>query len=169
MDEEIQGWALRFFFRLITLCDDLGRDIRDILSTFKIWIGCKVQKRRKMSSIKSFIASAASTIGPDARSPGLKSAEKIQVPSAKEDLVEISRLDAVLFETFGRDSPVIPVGVALTAIILTSGLFSLKSNNKAQQQAFMRMRVGAQGATVLAMMASLAVQERQKSLGVYRV
>ena len=58
--------------------------------------------------------------------------------------------------------------MVLTAIILTSGLFSLQSNNKAQQQTFMRLRVGAQGLTVLAMMASLAVQERQKALGIYR-
>ncbi len=56
----------------------------------------------------------------------------------------------------------------MTAIILTSGLFSLKNNNKAQQQVFMRLRVGAQGLTVLAMMASLVVQERQKSLGIHR-
>jgi hypothetical protein len=56
----------------------------------------------------------------------------------------------------------------MTAIILTSGLFSLKNNNKAQQQVFMRLRVGAQAVTVLAMMASLVVQERQKSLGIYR-
>ena len=60
-------------------------------------------------------------------------------------------------------------GVLLTAIILTSGLFSLKDNNKARQQLFMRLRVGAQGLTVLAMMASLFVQERQRALGVHRV
>ena len=46
-----------------------------------------------------------------------------------------------------------------------SGLFALKNNNKAQQQLFMRLRVGAQGVTVIAMMASLMVQERQKALG----
>ena len=33
---------------------------------------------------------------------------------------------------------------------------------------FMRLRVGAQGVTVLAMMASLAVQERQKALGIFK-
>ncbi len=59
-------------------------------------------------------------------------------------------------------------GVAITAVILTSGLFALKNNNKAQQQVFMRLRVGAQAITVLAMMASLGVQERQKALGLYR-
>jgi hypothetical protein len=56
-------------------------------------------------------------------------------------------------------------GVCATAVILLSGLFALKNNNKAQQQMFMRLRVGAQGITVMAMMASLAVQERQKALG----
>jgi hypothetical protein len=56
-------------------------------------------------------------------------------------------------------------GVCATAVILLSGLFALKNNNKAQQQMFMRLRVGAQGITVMAMMASLAVQERQRALG----
>ncbi len=56
----------------------------------------------------------------------------------------------------------------MTAIILTSGLFALKNNNKVQQQVFMRLRVGAQAITILAMMASLGVQERQKALGLYR-
>jgi hypothetical protein len=63
---------------------------------------------------------------------------------------------------------IISPGVGVTAIILVSGLFSLQANNKPQQQMFMRMRVGAQGITVLAMMASLAVQERQKSLGLFK-
>ena len=122
-----------------------------------------------MSSIRTFISAAASTVGPNAQPPSSSHSSRLAAHSAKEDLVEISTLDQVLFQTFGKESPVIPAGVVLTALILTSGLFSLKNNNKAQQQVFMRMRVGAQGVTLLAMMASLATQERQKALGVYRV
>jgi hypothetical protein len=59
-------------------------------------------------------------------------------------------------------------GVVITAGILTAGLFALKNNNKMQQQALMRLRVGSQAVTVLAVVASLGVQERQKALGVYR-
>ncbi len=59
-------------------------------------------------------------------------------------------------------------GVVITAGILTAGLFALKNNNQMQQQALMRLRVGAQAMTVLAVVASLGVQERQKSLGMYR-
>ena len=69
---------------------------------------------------------------------------------------------------FGRDSRAIPAGVARAAIILTSGLFSPTSDSKAPQQVLVRMRVGAQGIPLLAMMESLAVQERRESLGVYR-
>ena len=58
--------------------------------------------------------------------------------------------------------------MGVTTVILISGLFSMQANNKGQQQMFMRLRVGAQAVTVLAMMASLAVQERQKALGVYK-
>mmetsp|Transcript_3862 Transcript_3862/g.8529 ORF Transcript_3862/g.8529 Transcript_3862/m.8529 type:complete len:126 (-) Transcript_3862:73-450(-) len=124
-----------------------------------------------MSSVKALISAAAASIGPNAKVSSRQSKQdtaRINVASASEDTVVISQMDAVLFETFGKDSPVIPAGVVITAIILTSGLFSLKNNNKAQQQVFMRLRVGAQGITVLAMLASLVVQERQKSLGIYR-
>ena len=38
--------------------------------------------------------------------------------------------------------------------------------NQANQQSFMRLRIGTQGVTVLAMLTSLAVQERQKVLGI---
>jgi len=60
---------------------------------------------------------------------------------------------------------VIPFGVGLTGVILGSGLVQFNFGNKANQQMFMRMRVMAQGVTVVAMMLSLAVQERQKALG----
>ncbi len=54
-----------------------------------------------------------------------------------------------------------------TGVILLSGLGAFNSNNrKGLQQTFMRLRIGAQGVTVALMMASLAVQERAKYLGV---
>jgi uncharacterized protein YrrD len=149
-----------------------------------------------MSSIRTFLSTAASTIGPDAKNARINRTAQpsaISIASVKEEHIVISQLDQVLFESFGKDSPVIPAGVlkpsvlsqvekrlstvpdiyfvagvAITAVILTSGLFALKNNNKAQQQVFMRLRVGAQAITVLAMMASLGVQERQKALGLYR-
>ncbi|EKX35956.1 hypothetical protein GUITHDRAFT_146112 [Guillardia theta CCMP2712] len=86
------------------------------------------------------------------------------VPSAKEG-VQVSELDAFMFKYFGKDSPIIPLGVFTTAIILGSGLVSFNSGDKATSQTFMRARVIAQGITVAAMMASLGVQERQRSLG----
>ena len=158
-----------------------------------------------MACVKTVVTLARATVGPDVRhahgtKPYLRNKALI-VPSANEDPAKLSQIDQFLFENFGKDSPVIPVGVCLTlrlsftlivtmschdivvflpltriistgvgvtAIILVSGLFSLQANNKPQQQMFMRMRVGAQGITVLAMMASLAVQERQKSLGLFK-
>ncbi len=62
----------------------------------------------------------------------------------------------------------VTAGVVITAGILTASLFALKNNSKMRQQALMRLRVGAQAMTVLAVVASLGVQERQKALGVYR-
>jgi hypothetical protein len=66
-----------------------------------------------MSSIRSFVSAAASTIGPDAKTTSSnRTAEpsRISVSSVKEEHIVISQLDQVLFETFGKDSPVIPAG-----------------------------------------------------------
>lgn len=90
----------------------------------------------------------------------------ITVPAANE-AVQISKVDAVLIEALGKDSPVIPMGVFFTGVVLLSGLGAFNNNtSKARQQTFMRARLVAQGMTVAAMMASLAVQERAKYLGV---
>ncbi len=99
---------------------------------------------------------------------GVKPAERrpqITVPSAGETVV-ISKMDAMLIEALGKDSPAIPMGVFATGVILLSGLGAFNNNtSKARQQTFMRMRLGAQGITIALMMGSLFVQERAKSLG----
>jgi hypothetical protein len=64
-----------------------------------------------MSTIRSLIKSAASTVGPDARGMPAK-ADAIQIPTANEDMIVISKMDKVLFDAFGRNSPVIPAGIA---------------------------------------------------------
>eukprot|EP00281_Chroomonas_sp_CCMP1168_P022630 CAMPEP_0206232936 /NCGR_PEP_ID=MMETSP0047_2-20121206/11698_1 /ASSEMBLY_ACC=CAM_ASM_000192 /TAXON_ID=195065 /ORGANISM="Chroomonas mesostigmatica_cf, Strain CCMP1168" /LENGTH=147 /DNA_ID=CAMNT_0053656739 /DNA_START=71 /DNA_END=514 /DNA_ORIENTATION=+ len=88
--------------------------------------------------------------------------------SATGQTVMISAMDAFFIQNFGRDSPVIPVGCFLTAVILGSGLVQFNSGNKGNQQMFMRARVVAQGLTVTAMMISLGVQQREKELGLYK-
>ena len=64
-----------------------------------------------MSTIRAIILSAASTVGPDARGMPAK-ANAIQIPSANEDIVVISKMDKALFDAFGKNSPVIPAGIA---------------------------------------------------------
>jgi len=80
--------------------------------------------------------------------------------------VEISGFEAFMFDYFGKDSAVIPLGVFMTSIILFTGLFSLQQKNRVNQQYAMRSRVVAQGVTIGAMMTSLLVMERQKYLGI---
>lgn len=80
--------------------------------------------------------------------------------------VEITAVEYYMFDLFGKDSAVIPLGVFMTSIILASGLFSLQQKNRANQQYAMRSRVVAQGVTIGAMMTSLLVMERQKYLGI---
>jgi hypothetical protein len=70
-------------------------------------------RKLSMSSIRTFVSAAASTIGPDAKSTSSNraaEARRIDVASVKEEHIVISQLDQVLFETFGKDSPVIPAG-----------------------------------------------------------
>lgn len=88
------------------------------------------------------------------------------VISHKGEEVSVSAFEAYMFDWFGKDSAVIPMGVFLTSVILGSGLLSLQQKNRVNQQYAMRSRVIAQGITIGAMMTSLAVQERQKALGI---
>eukprot|EP00293_Proteomonas_sulcata_P020252 CAMPEP_0184288698 /NCGR_PEP_ID=MMETSP1049-20130417/1167_1 /TAXON_ID=77928 /ORGANISM="Proteomonas sulcata, Strain CCMP704" /LENGTH=115 /DNA_ID=CAMNT_0026595197 /DNA_START=185 /DNA_END=532 /DNA_ORIENTATION=- len=110
-------------------------------------------------------SAAAKVQGVEQRRTALPSGRaQIRVPSAEEG-IRISYIDAKAIEWFGKDSPVIPVGVFTTGLVLMSGLVSFNFANKAMQQNFMRARVVTQGLTIAAMMTSLAVQERQKTLG----
>jgi hypothetical protein len=59
--------------------------------------------------------------------------------------VRITTAEAYLFDWFGKDSAVIPLGVFMTSLILASGLFSMQQKNRANQQYAMRSRVVAQG------------------------
>ena len=51
----------------------------------------------------------AATVGPNARKTTAPQG-KISVASAKEETIMISQFDKVMFETFGKDSAVIPAG-----------------------------------------------------------
>ncbi len=59
--------------------------------------------------------------------------------------VRITAFEAFMFEWFGKDSAVIPLGVFMTSCILASGLFSMQQKNRVNQQYAMRSRVIAQG------------------------
>ena len=50
-----------------------------------------------------------------------------------------------------KSNPFIPIGMLVTIGVLGRGLFAMKNKDVAKSQAMMRYRVGAQGATVLAM------------------
>eukprot|EP00292_Cryptomonas_paramecium_P018590 CAMPEP_0113688928 /NCGR_PEP_ID=MMETSP0038_2-20120614/16839_1 /TAXON_ID=2898 /ORGANISM="Cryptomonas paramecium" /LENGTH=123 /DNA_ID=CAMNT_0000609859 /DNA_START=91 /DNA_END=459 /DNA_ORIENTATION=+ /assembly_acc=CAM_ASM_000170 len=116
-----------------------------------------------MASVRSLVTAANATVGPMAAQRRPEETKMAVVPSA-EETITISQMDQILFDWFGKDSWIIPGGVIMTGVVLMSGLVSLKNNNKQQQQAFMRLRVGTQGATIMAMMMSLMVQERQNTL-----
>jgi hypothetical protein len=60
----------------------------------------------------------------------------------------------------------ITTGVAVTAVVLATGLAAMSRNGTGQiQQKFMRMRVGAQGVTLGAVFLSLYAHQRAKELG----
>jgi hypothetical protein len=74
-----------------------------------------------MASVRSLISTAAASVGPNAKADSRKDTKdtaRINVASASEDVVVISKMDAVLFETFGKDSPVIPAGIPTYYVII---------------------------------------------------
>ncbi len=74
-----------------------------------------------MSSVKALVSAAAASIGPYAKVSSRQNKQdiaRINVASASEDVVVISQMDAVLFETFGKDSPVIPAGISTLLFLL---------------------------------------------------
>jgi hypothetical protein len=105
------------------------------------------------------------TPAPKAHKSAQRRPAHVAVPSAQE-AIHIWHFEDFMFRHFGKDSSVIPAGIFLTTIVLGSGLASMSRGNQANQQSFMRLRIGTQGVTVLAMLTSLAVQERQKVLGI---
>jgi hypothetical protein len=69
-----------------------------------------------MSSVRSLVSAAAASIGPDAKVASRQNTQdtaRINVASASEDVVVISKMDQILFESFGKDSPVIPAGMPM--------------------------------------------------------
>jgi len=63
------------------------------------------------------------------------------------------------FKRKALENPFIPAGCILTAIILTVGLWTMKTRNRELSQTMMRARVGAQGVTVFAMVAGVIYQK----------
>ncbi|KAG6499331.1 RING-H2 finger protein ATL48-like [Zingiber officinale] len=59
-----------------------------------------------------------------------------------------------LFKSKKRANPFVPIGVLLTAGVLTAGIISFKRGNSELGQKLMRARVVAQGATVALMVGS---------------
>ncbi|XP_071090677.1 HIG1 domain family member 2A, mitochondrial-like [Haliotis cracherodii] len=51
-----------------------------------------------------------------------------------------------------KDNPFVPIGVALTTLALTYGLWQMKTGNTRRSQTMMRMRIGAQGFTLCAVL-----------------
>ena len=59
-----------------------------------------------------------------------------------------------------RENPFVPIGCGLTAGALIYGLWSLKSGQKKMSQTMMRVRIGAQGFTVLALLVGITMSNK---------
>lgn len=57
------------------------------------------------------------------------------------------------FKEAVKSNPLVPIGCLVTIAILGRGIFAMKNKDKSQSQKMMRWRVGAQGATLLALIA----------------
>ncbi len=67
-----------------------------------------------MAGVKAYLSLVGATIGPDVRrvheAKSYPRNKAFLVPSSNEESVKLSQMDKFLFENFGKDSPVIPVG-----------------------------------------------------------
>lgn len=65
------------------------------------------------------------------------------------------------------ENPFVPIGLGVTAFALTYGLWQLKTGDKVMSQKMMRLRVAAQGFTVVALLGGVLYnthKERAKKL-----
>eukprot|EP00793_Prasinoderma_coloniale_P005455 PRCOL_00004863-RA len=74
--------------------------------------------------------------------------------AAAGDLLDDSGIEEDLFATKPRRNPLVPLGALVTTAVLCTGLYAFKTNNVKLSQKMMRMRVIAQGATVVVMAGS---------------
>uniref|UniRef100_A0A6U2CQH3 HIG1 domain-containing protein n=1 Tax=Hemiselmis andersenii TaxID=464988 RepID=A0A6U2CQH3_HEMAN len=118
------------------------------------------------TALKPAATSTTTMPKPPARADKKKQETTQLIPAVAEGGgVMVSDFEDVMFRYFGKDSLVIPIGCFVTTVVLATSFYQLHIGNKRNGQLFMRARVAAQGLTVAAMMASLAVQARQKHLG----
>jgi hypothetical protein len=60
-------------------------------------------------------------------------------------------------------NPFVPIGMAITAGVLARGIYAMKQNDSKTSQRMMRWRVGAQGATIIALIFGVLLTPKFKS------
>lgn len=82
----------------------------------------------------------------------------MELAVAELDWIAVHGYGETKLETFKEktkrkfyENPLVPIGCAATAGVLTMGLVSMVRGNNRRSQVMMRMRVAAQGLTVVAM------------------
>ncbi|XP_077992299.1 HIG1 domain family member 2A-like [Glandiceps talaboti] len=60
-----------------------------------------------------------------------------------------------------KENPFVPVGLMATAAVLSFGLVQFRRGDRHKSQRMMRMRIAAQGFTVVAIIIGVAVNARQ--------
>ncbi|XP_070541440.1 HIG1 domain family member 2A, mitochondrial-like [Ptychodera flava] len=56
-----------------------------------------------------------------------------------------------------KENPFVPVGMITTAVVLSMGLAQFRRGDRRKSQTMMRMRIGAQGFTVMALIMGIVV------------
>ncbi|XP_014661769.1 PREDICTED: HIG1 domain family member 2A, mitochondrial-like [Priapulus caudatus] len=62
-----------------------------------------------------------------------------------------------------KENPFVPAGCLLTAAVLSYGLWSFRTGNMQKSQTMMRLRIGAQGFTIGALLLGIGINVRNQS------
>lgn len=89
---------------------------------------------------------------PEMEKPGFTELDWITLKTDINSTELVSETAKEKFNRKFRENPFVPIGCGLTATALIYGLYSFSKGQKKMSQSMMRMRIAAQGLTVVALM-----------------
>ncbi|XP_077294971.1 HIG1 domain family member 1A, mitochondrial [Arctopsyche grandis] len=88
-------------------------------------------------------------------------AEELEWVTIKSQLEAAHQNESLLMRRF-KENPFVPIGCIFTACVLTYGIYSFSKGRSKMSQKMMRLRIVAQGATLVALVGGVMMGAGQK-------